>query len=98
MPKIDHGKEAEILKRITDYRQAVRTLLEENLRQERIERHARDEVFFMGIWVPMRIIPKLQKHMARRRKVIFGEIFILICVLLFGTLGFWRFFKKLFLF
>lgn len=98
MPKIDHRKEAEFLKRITDYRQVVRVVAEENLRKERDERHAHEEVFFLGIWVPLRKVPALHKLLAHRRKVVSVEISILLCVLFLGALGFWVFFKKLFLF
>lgn len=98
MPRIDQRKETELLKRINDYQQVVRDMIDEDLRREREERHKHEEVFFMGIWVAASKVPKLQKLIARKSKVIFGETFMLICVLLLGTMGFWLFFKKLFLF
>jgi hypothetical protein len=74
--------EARFLERVAQYRQEYRSSRSAAVNEERERRHASDEVYFAGCWVPQSKAGRLVHIFQRKELFTFIEIIVLLAVLL----------------
>ncbi len=83
--------------RIRGMREEIRGSLWRKIEAERRERHARDEVFYKGQWVPKALVTALKERCSRNARTAFREFHLLLAVILLVDVGLFLFFKMLFM-
>ncbi len=83
--------------RIRGMREEVRGSLWRKIEEERRERHARDEVFYKGQWVPKALVAAMKELCARNAKTAFLEVHLLLAVILLVDVGLFLVFNMLFM-
>lgn len=83
--------------RIRGMREEIRGSLWRQIEAERRERHARDEVFFKGQWVPKALVAAIGERCSKNAKTVFREFHVLLAVILLVDVGLFLVFNMLFL-
>lgn len=83
--------------RVRGMREEIRGSLWRQIEAERRERHARDEVFFKGRWVPKALAAAIGERCSRNAKTVFREFLVLLVVILLVDVGLFLAFNMLFL-
>ncbi len=83
--------------RIRGMREEIRGSLWREIEAERRERHARDEVFYKGQWVPKALVPAIEERCSRHAKTAFVEFHLLLAVILLVDVGLFLVFHMLFM-
>jgi len=94
MSKKTRKEEEDLIFRIKAYRKEVISGLKDNFFQEKDERHSNGEIFFEGYWLPKDLVPKIQQKIAKRVRVVFFEIHLLVLVVLFFNILLWIVFNR----
>lgn len=83
--------------RIRGMRAEIRESLSRQIEAERRERHARDEVFFKGQWVPKALVAAIGERCSKNAKTVFREFHVLLAVILLVDVGLLLVFNMFFL-
>ncbi len=83
--------------RIRGKREEIRGSLWRQIEAERLERHARDEVFFKGHWVPKALVPAMEERCSKNAKTVFREFHVLLAFILLVDVGLFLVFNMLFM-
>lgn len=83
--------------RIRGMRAEIRDSLSRQIEAERRERHARDEVFFKGQWVPKALVAAIGERCSKNAKTVFREFHVLLAVILLVDVGLFLVFNMFFL-
>jgi hypothetical protein len=97
MKRPQRDGESQFLERVMSYRDEYRSRRATELVEERVRRHEGDEVYVAGCWILRTQADRVAGGLQERERLIFGEIVVLLVLLVAVAAGLWRLFGLLFL-